>query len=102
LRPSGDAASALPNTAWQAEVNKMIHVYKAPVAESDVGAFVDYLTRTESKSSVTPHLSLPKTRFERTDDVGRQGSDAQLCLQRSIERVQGASFPSETCVRTSL
>ena len=40
---------ALPNTAWQAEVNKMIHVYKAPLAESDVGAIVDYLTRTESK-----------------------------------------------------
>ena len=45
-------------------------------------------------------LSLPKSRFERTDDVARQGSTTSP--NRSIGRVQGASFPSETCVRISL
>jgi hypothetical protein len=38
-----------------------------------------------SAESVRPQfrswLSLPKSRFERTDDVGRQGSDAQRCLR---------------------
>ena len=38
---------SLPQSAWQAEVNKMIHVYKAPVAEEDVPAIVDYLARTK-------------------------------------------------------
>ena len=33
----------LSKAEWTAEVNKMIHVYKAPVAESDVPAIVDYL-----------------------------------------------------------
>ncbi len=36
---------ALSPSAWQAEVGKMIHVYKAPIAEEDVPAIVDYLTR---------------------------------------------------------
>jgi cytochrome c5 len=39
---------ALPRAAWQAEVNKMIHVFKAPVPEQDVPAIVDYLTRIKS------------------------------------------------------
>jgi hypothetical protein len=30
--------------AWEAEVNKMRNVYKAPVDEKDVPAIVDYLT----------------------------------------------------------
>src|SRR6516225_2385385 len=38
---------ALPKAAWQAEVDKMIEVYKAPVAAADVPAIVDYLTRTK-------------------------------------------------------
>lgn len=38
---------ALPNAAWQAEVDKMIHFYKAPVSAGDVGAIVDYLARTK-------------------------------------------------------
>ena len=38
---------ALPKAAWQAEVDKMIHFYKAPVAAGDVGAIVDYLARTK-------------------------------------------------------
>jgi hypothetical protein len=38
---------ALPRAAWQAEVNKMITVYKAPVAAADVGAIVEYLARTK-------------------------------------------------------
>jgi hypothetical protein len=33
----------LPKSEWQAEVAKMINVYKAPVAEADVPAIVDYL-----------------------------------------------------------
>ena len=31
---------------WQAEVTKMIKVYGAPIAESDVGKIVDYLAAT--------------------------------------------------------
>jgi cytochrome c5 len=34
----------MPKAAWEAEVNKMRNVYKAPVAESDVATIVDYLT----------------------------------------------------------
>ncbi len=33
----------MPKAAWEAEVNKMRNVYKAPVAESDVAAIIDYL-----------------------------------------------------------
>ncbi len=35
----------MPKAAWEAEINKMRNVYKAPVPESDVAAIVDYLTR---------------------------------------------------------
>jgi hypothetical protein len=35
---------ALSKQAWTAEVDKMIHAYKAPVALEDVGAIVEYLT----------------------------------------------------------
>jgi cytochrome c5 len=39
---------ALTKAAWQAEVSKMINVYKAPVAAADdAAAIVDYLTRTK-------------------------------------------------------
>jgi len=31
---------------WQAEVNKMIKVYGAPIDEADVGKIVDYLAQT--------------------------------------------------------
>lgn len=34
---------ALPRSAWEAEVRKMINVYKAPVDEVDVPKIVDYL-----------------------------------------------------------
>jgi hypothetical protein len=34
---------ALPRATWQAVVAKMIHIYKAPVEEKDVGPIVDYL-----------------------------------------------------------
>jgi hypothetical protein len=34
---------ALPAAAWQAEAEKMIHIYKAPVDEKDVPAIVAYL-----------------------------------------------------------
>jgi len=37
--------------SWQAEVNKMINVYKAPVAKEDVPAIVEYLTRTKGSGS---------------------------------------------------
>ena len=36
---------ALPVATWQAEAEKMIHVYKAPVDEKDVPAIVAYLAR---------------------------------------------------------
>jgi hypothetical protein len=38
---------ALSKAAWQAVVDKMIHVYKAPVADEDVAGIVDYLARTK-------------------------------------------------------
>lgn len=36
---------ALPKAVWDAEVQKMINVYKAPVAAEDVPAIVAYLDR---------------------------------------------------------
>jgi hypothetical protein len=38
---------ALPTAAWQAEAEKMIHVYKAPVDEKDVPKIVEYLARVQ-------------------------------------------------------
>ena len=38
---------SLPAATWQAEAEKMIHVYKAPVDEKDVPAIVEYLARTK-------------------------------------------------------
>jgi len=38
---------ALPKTAWEAEVNKMINAYKAPVAPEDVAPIVDYLAKLQ-------------------------------------------------------
>ena len=40
---------AFPKATWEAEVHKMINTYKAPVAEKDVGAIVDYLVKTKSR-----------------------------------------------------
>jgi cytochrome c5 len=37
----------LSKATWAALVDKMIHAYKAPVAEKDVPAIVDYLTETK-------------------------------------------------------
>jgi cytochrome c553 len=34
---------ALPKSAWEAEVHKMINAYKAPIDNADVPAIVDYL-----------------------------------------------------------
>ena len=42
---------ALTKAAWQAEVNKMIQIYKAPVAAADAAAIVDYLVRTKGAGS---------------------------------------------------
>jgi hypothetical protein len=36
---------ALPAAEWQAEAEKMIHVYKAPVDQKDVPKIVEYLAR---------------------------------------------------------
>ena len=36
---------ALPRATWEAEVRKMVNVYKAPVDESDVAVIVDYLAK---------------------------------------------------------
>jgi hypothetical protein len=38
---------ALPKATWEAEVHKMINVYRAPVDEADVPAIVDYLVSTK-------------------------------------------------------
>jgi cytochrome c553 len=35
--------STLSKAQWEAEVNKMITAYKAPIAKEDVGPIVDYL-----------------------------------------------------------
>ncbi|HVJ53419.1 MAG TPA: cytochrome c [Aliidongia sp.] len=40
---------ALPRAAWDAEVHKMINVYKAPVDEADVAPIVAYLAQTKGK-----------------------------------------------------
>jgi hypothetical protein len=37
----------LPKAVWEAEVHKMIKVYKAPIDEADVPAIVDYLASTK-------------------------------------------------------
>ena len=37
---------ALPRVTWEAEVHKMINVYKAPIDQTDVAAIVDYLAKT--------------------------------------------------------
>lgn len=35
---------ALSHAGWEAEVNKMRNVYKAPIDPKDIGPIVDYLT----------------------------------------------------------
>jgi cytochrome c553 len=35
----------LSKAQWEAEVNKMIDAYKAPIAKDDVGLIVDYLVK---------------------------------------------------------
>jgi cytochrome c553 len=40
---------ALPKAAWEAEVKKMMNAYKAPVAQQDVGAIVDYLSSIKAQ-----------------------------------------------------
>jgi mono/diheme cytochrome c family protein len=36
---------AMTHAGWEAEVNKMRNVYKAPIDPKDVGTIVDYLTQ---------------------------------------------------------
>jgi len=36
---------ALSKTAWEAEVKKMINVYKAPIDQADVEGIVSYLVQ---------------------------------------------------------
>ena len=45
---------ALSRAAWQAEVDKMRMTYKAPVADEDVSAIVDYLAGLQGKNGDTP------------------------------------------------
>ena len=42
---------ALPAATWQAEAEKMIHVFKAPVDEKDVPAIVAYLARIKGNGT---------------------------------------------------
>jgi hypothetical protein len=37
----------LSRASWEAEVNKMIRIFKAPVATEDVATIVDYLAATK-------------------------------------------------------
>jgi hypothetical protein len=41
---------ALPRATWEAEVHKMINVYKAPIDGADAAAIVDYLAKTKGKT----------------------------------------------------
>jgi mono/diheme cytochrome c family protein len=50
---------ALTKAAWDAEVRKMINVYKAPVAPEDVAAIVAYL---DSTKGIKPGEGTPQTR----------------------------------------
>ena len=38
---------SLPRATWEAEVHKMINVYKAPVDEADIAPIVDYLVKAK-------------------------------------------------------
>jgi cytochrome c553 len=38
---------ALPKATWEAEVRKMINIYKAPVDDADVASIVAYLAKTK-------------------------------------------------------
>jgi mono/diheme cytochrome c family protein len=40
----------LPKATWEAEVNKMINTYKAPIDKADVPAIVSYLVQTNGKN----------------------------------------------------
>jgi hypothetical protein len=39
----------LPKATWEAEVHKMISVYKAPIDDADVPAIVAYLEKIKGK-----------------------------------------------------
>lgn len=36
-----------PRAVWDAEVHKMIKVYRAPIDEADAASIIDYLTKTK-------------------------------------------------------
>jgi cytochrome c553 len=40
----------LPTATWQAEVRKMIDVYKAPIDDAEIAPIVAYLARTKGAS----------------------------------------------------
>ena len=41
---------ALPKATWEAEVRKMINVYKAPIDEADVASIVAYLAKYKGQN----------------------------------------------------
>jgi cytochrome c553 len=41
---------ALPKATWEAEVHKMINVYKAPIGQADVASIVDYLATIRGRN----------------------------------------------------
>jgi len=45
----GTNSSYMNQATWQAEVNKMINAYGAPIDPKDVPALVDYLTKNYGK-----------------------------------------------------
>jgi cytochrome c553 len=42
---------ALPKATWEAEVHKMIDIYKAPIDNADVASIVAYLAKTKGMDS---------------------------------------------------
>ena len=37
---------SFPKAKWQAEVNKMVKLYGAPISEADAGIIADYITKS--------------------------------------------------------
>jgi hypothetical protein len=56
------------------ETSDVIRLFSAKIEEFMIGPHM-------SRCVIASRLSLPKSRFERTDDVARQGSDAQRRLR---------------------
>lgn len=54
----------LTRTEWQAEIEKMIHAYKAPVDPSDIPKIVNYLTRMKVDGAEMTHQDVEAVRIQ--------------------------------------